>query len=234
LGDKLLLFLMKMQKVNTGFGFDSAGWTAVLVENPDASPAQWRIRWLKTPPNPYRVVIGSASVLRLGEYVYAYSAQEAAGHNVFLIRWPVAQAARGNLSAPEWWTGAASGWRLQTQLTELPAPVFTNGQTEFTVHFAPALNRFVQVQGNGFGAVDLALRQAEQSTGPWSPLQPFFKPAEAARAGVFLYAAKAHPQLKGADVVLTYVVNHSDFGQLVSDPSIYYPRFLQGRFQSTN
>jgi hypothetical protein len=37
--------------------------------------------------------------------------------------------------------------------------------------------------------------------------------------------------LAGADVVLTYVVNHSDFGELVADSSIYYPRFLKGTFK---
>ena len=50
------------------------------------------------------------------------------------------------------------------------------------------------------------------------------------RASVALAAAKAHPELHGGGgVLLTYVANSLDFGTLVNDEALYYPRFLHLR-----
>lgn len=231
LENKLLIFLMKIRAVKTGLGFDSAGWTAVMIENPEREPSAWKVRWLPTPPNPFRVVLGSASILRQDDYIYAFSSQEAQGHNIYLVRWPTSQAKQGNLRRPEWWSGATKQWIAQVQLQTLPPPIFTNGQTEFTVHYEPKLKQFLQIQHEGFGAADLAFRRAENIIGPWSPLQKFYRPHEADRTGALIYACKSHPELTGAELILTYVVNHSDFGQLINDNSLYYPRFLKGRLQ---
>ena len=42
-----------------------------------------------------------------------------------------------------------------------------------------------------------------------------------------IYAGKAHPQLEGADLVLTYATNSFEFADHFSDPTIYYPRFVR-------
>ena len=41
-----------------------------------------------------------------------------------------------------------------------------------------------------------------------------------------IYSAKAHPELDGADLVVTYATNSASFGEHLSDPEIYYPRFV--------
>jgi hypothetical protein len=42
-----------------------------------------------------------------------------------------------------------------------------------------------------------------------------------------IYAAKAHPELTGSDLVLTYATNSFDFGRHLSDSLLYYPRFVR-------
>ena len=42
-----------------------------------------------------------------------------------------------------------------------------------------------------------------------------------------IYSARAHPELTGADLVLTYDTNTFEFGEHLSDPLIYYPRFVR-------
>ena len=49
---------------------------------------------------------------------------------------------------------------------------------------------------------------------------------------IMIYAAKAHPHLAGADLVLTYATNSQDFSQLVARKDLYYPRFLRVSFTS--
>lgn len=41
-----------------------------------------------------------------------------------------------------------------------------------------------------------------------------------------IYAAKAHPELEGADLALTYATNTFQPGELATDSTIYYPRFV--------
>jgi len=42
-----------------------------------------------------------------------------------------------------------------------------------------------------------------------------------------IYAAKAHPELTGADLVLTYATNGTDIGIVANDNLLYYPRFVR-------
>ena len=226
-GGRLLIFLQKIHRAEGSLGFAAFAWTAVAIDNPDEPPDRWHLHWLAVPPNEFKVVIGSASVLRSGDYVLAYGAAEPGpNHDVFLVRWPVAVVARGDLSGPEWWDSASRQWIPQRGLRHRPGPVFTQGQTEFTVHHDSRRNRFVEIQTRGFGGADLAFRSAAELTGPWSALQGFHRPAEAARPGVLIYAGRAHPELKGADLVVTYATN-SDWERCLDDPGLYFPRFLK-------
>jgi hypothetical protein len=224
----LIVFLMKIRTTSDGQWFEVFDWTAVRVANPDADPSQWELEWLAVPSNNFGVIVGSASVLQIDQHVYAFGAREPDVHDVYVVRWPASDVIAGNLSEPYWWAGDASGWVPQSSLTQLPPPVLEQAQTEFTVHLEPAAGEFLQVQTIGFGAATLGVRWSSSLTGPWSCLQSIYEPLEARRSDALIYAGKAHPELLGADVVLTYVVNSTDFGRLVDDDWIYYPRFLRG------
>ena len=51
-----------------------------------------------------------------------------------------------------------------------------------------------------------------------------FRPPESDRQGVLVYSAKAHPHLGGA---ITYATNAIDFGVLVDDQTLYFPRAVR-------
>lgn len=228
LGDHLLLFLMRVRSTDSGFMFEVYDWDAVLVGNPDADPSEWELRWLETPRNDIGVIVGSASVVVVGDYLYAFGAQEpVVPHPVFVARWPVDEAARGSLGDMQWWTGPGTGWAPPSESGPQPQPAFQNGQTELTVHYDEASRRFLQVQTVGFGPAVVTLRSAEQFTGPWSDPDTLFTPPEFSRPNVMIYAGKAHPQLHGADLVLTYATNTFESSELFSDTLIYYPRFIR-------
>jgi hypothetical protein len=54
-----------------------------------------------------------------------------------------------------------------------------------------------------------------------------YRPPEYERPNIMIYSAKAHPQLTGAELVLTYSTNTFEFEEHLTDPSIYYPRFVR-------
>jgi hypothetical protein len=169
------------------------------------------------------VVVGEAAFVQAG-YLYAYGANDES-HNVYLLRWPVQAVARGDLSAPEWWT--ATDWAPQATLTVLPLPLFTNGAMELSVQPEPGSEGWLEMQTVGFGAASLDFRCAPSLMGPWGPPSVIYTPPESQRFGVLVYAGKGHPELKGADLVATYVANRTSFAELVNDTSVYYPRFVR-------
>ena len=225
--DRLVLFFNRIQSTNTGLGFESVGWTALMVDNPDAEPSAWQVLPLEAPTNLLGVVIGYAAVLRLGEHVYAFGSQDPVkSHPVYVVRWPAAELRRGNLLKPEWWAGERLGWVPDS--SGVPRwPLFENGQSDLTVHFDEATKRFLVVQTVGFGPADVAMRAALELTGPWTGARMVYRPPEYHRPNVMIYSAKAHPQLTGGDVVVTYATNTFQFTEHLTDSLIYYPRFVR-------
>lgn len=228
LGDRLVLFFIKVRRTGDGmFGFAAIGSVAALVANPDDAPDRWRLTWTEVLSNPMHAIVGSGSALQVGDDLLAYSAVEPGpGHAVFVARWPVARVRQGDFSSPEWWQESAGRWVAQDRLGASPAPIFKDAQTEFTVHAAPRAGGFVQIQTYGFGDAELAFRFAPAATGPWSPLKSFHRPPESKRPGVMVYSGKAHPELTGADLVVTYASN-TEWERCLDDTSLYYPRFVR-------
>jgi hypothetical protein len=225
--DRLVLFMSRIISTNTGLGFESVGWTAFLVENPDAAPSAWQVRRLETPTNPLGIDVGFAAASRLGEYVYAFgSPNPIKSHPIYAARWPVDEVRRGDLQDPEWWAGDLTGWVPDS--SGAPRwPLFEQGQSELSIHRDPATGQFLAVHTQGFGAADVMVRSAPALTGPWTAPRMLYRPPEYYVPDIMIYAAKAHPELSGADLVLTYATNSFDFGRMVADSLLYYPRFVR-------
>ncbi len=231
LDDRLVIFLIKVRRTGDGmFGFAAVGTTAVAVDNPDESPDHWRLRSVPIPPNDFKLMTGGASVLRLGDHIVAYCSDDGGStHSGFVARWPLTAFRRLDLSAPEWWDAAGQRWVAQRELAKRPTPLFGEAQTEFTVHHDERSGLFLEIQTRGFGGADLALRWSPALTGPWPSPQKFHRPPEAALPRVLIYAGKAHPELIGADLVVTYATN-TDWERCLDDMKLYYPRFLRVTF----
>ena len=166
--DRLVLFFGRTITVDTGAGFEHVGWTAVMVENPDAEPSAWRVRPLDTPANPLGILVGFAAVMRMGDHVYTLGSQNPVkSHPIFAARWRAEEVRRGSLQAPEWWAGDRLGWVTDSSSTQR-WPLFEEGASELSVHLDPATQRFIAVQTRGFGPADVMMRAAPSLTGPWS------------------------------------------------------------------
>jgi hypothetical protein len=225
--DRLVLFFSRTIQVKTGLGFDQVGWTAVMVENPDAEPSAWRVRPLETPANPLGVLVGFAAILRQGDDVYALGSQNPVkSHPIYAARWPADKVRRGELLDPEWWAGDRLGW-VPDSATAPRWPLLENAQSELTVHVDAATGRFLAVHTQGFGSADVTMRAAAALTGPWTAPRVIYRPPEYNRPNVMIYAGKAHPHLTGADLVLTYATNTLAGAEVLRDNAVYYPRFVR-------
>jgi hypothetical protein len=97
------------------------------------------------------------------------------------------------------------------------------------VHFDEVRREFLSFQTKGFDAANVTIRSAGGLTGPWSDPTALYRPPEFERKDIMIYAARAHPQLRGADLVLTYSTNSFDFGAQFVDSLLYCPRFVRLR-----
>jgi hypothetical protein len=232
---KLLQFRMRVSKVATGFGFKVITWDAIAIDEPDADPSAWHPRVLTADTGASETLLG-ASVLIDGDYLYAYAAKNRDDdHAISLARFTLSelQALRERaLADPEWYT--ARGYQRQSAGASA-ATLIADGQIEFSVHYDAHLRCFVQIQMRGLFVSDpntaIVMRTAPRPEGPWSAPLALFKPPVPPGTDpskLLAYAAKAHPEQRGADLVLTYVEN--DVAHPTPLDTVYYPEVLRLTF----
>ncbi|MCA1840290.1 MAG: DUF4185 domain-containing protein [Actinomycetota bacterium] len=241
IADTLLLFFMQVRGPHGGVEegsdpiddwrdegalsfFDVYDWEAFVIANPDDPPSKWDIQQAKRPKNPRGLVAG-ATLLPAEDHLLGYAWK---GEDLFLSRWVASEAASGDLRKTEWWT--PGGWTLDSNDA---SPIADEAKTEFTVHRDPAKGKLCMVQMRALIGAHITVRWADEPHGPWSELEKIYEPAEAEMPGVMTYAAKAHPQLTGADLVLTYASNGSDADSTLDNLDIYFPRFVKVSFEES-
>lgn len=221
--DALYLFLHRIRGTgDEGLGFEPDGWELARLTGIDGEPDAWRTEIVGTVSVPWPSVVG-ASVFVDSEHLVAVSVNEPGDHGIRLVRWPIAALEKGELSAAEWWSGSA--WVLGSKLEGEPAIVANDVSTEMSLTRDPS-GQWLLVYSRGFGASDIVARAAASSIGPFADPARWHRPAESDAPDPFVYAGKSHPELEGADMVVTYATNSFDFGKLVEDESLYYPRFV--------
>jgi hypothetical protein len=216
LGDTLLLFYGRIHTPpGDPSGFQGIGWRVVVVEDPDDAPGAWRMHDATLPADTGGLFPGNAVLLQQ-DFLYAYAENGDVWHDIYLARWPVAAAAGGDLSSPQWWCG--SSW--SAACAGGPAVVVPDGGSELSVQPGGSLAPWIMVQTEGIGAATLALRTAPALEGPWSGAQSFFRPPESRDGSTDVYAGKGHAGLIGGDLVATYV-----------PANLYHPRFVRATFR---
>ena len=234
--DRLFIFLMAVKPTKGdvfGFGFEAFESRVVLVDNPGSPPNQWNLNEVATLHNDLKVIVGSSSVLVEKGHIYAFGSKEDEDHDIYLVRWKLEDFYEAVLSDEEWWCGDEQGFKTLNSKAAAPRSVIEKGQTEFTVHYDEKAKCYIQAQGTGFGVVPLALRVSSSLVGPWSDLVEVFEPEEKGRKNLLLYAVKSHPELTGADLVLSYVTNSTDAEVVFKDNSVYYPRLVKINFAAS-
>jgi hypothetical protein len=220
--DRLIIFLIKEHSVRTGLGFEASGWYAVVVYNPGDEPSKWKMKYFEGPET-FGLIAGSGAVLKDDKYLYSYGAVEPATHEIYLLRWKLEDAYNGRIMFPEWFMKGK--WAGRKTRFPVPDPLFTGG-TEFSVHYDSTLKKYIQIQSFGFGEGELGFRLSDSLQGPWTNPFMFYKPVYPGVKKPFMYSAKAHPELHGNGIYITYNINSFDFGELIENQNIYFPKFV--------
>lgn len=225
---RLVLFLLEEEATTTGLGFQAVSTKVVFITNADADPSSWVVTDGNLPTFSFPIAFGAA-VASDGTFVYAFGDEEPGDHSVYVARFDAATLDSGDASQVSFWTNGA--WAPPT--SSPPDVIFPssssldNPPTELSVQ-ARADGGWLAVHSVGYGATSIAVRTAPAPQGLWSGPCVAFTPPESGMPNVLVYAAKGHPELTGAPFIATYATNSTDLSTLVSDMSLYFPRFVTG------
>jgi len=217
--NSLVLFAERVvpDHAKNSLGFKSDGWNAYLITNPDSEPSLWKPKKIA---EQHDDVIMASALLRQGEFIYLFGESDKT-HDLYIARVNTQRLAQGNLGSMEWWTG--NGWSTSTPLRQ---PIIRDAGTETSVQSDPQGDGFIEINSQGFGASDIVMRRSAALTGPWREAKTIYRPPESDEPDPFVYAAKSHAELRGADLVLTYATNGFT-DRVADDLTRYFPRFVR-------
>jgi hypothetical protein len=214
-----------------------------VVENATDPADRWRIRVLDIPHCP----LGKASPGKPAEVEITWGmaasldphAEQSTGHALIygirrsgflndalvLARAPVA--AIDQFESWRFYAGhdswSADSWDAK--------PIANGLVSEFSVERMNVANRplWVLVQSEPLLGKRVFVRTALNPEGPWSGRKTVATVPDVERSrSYFTYAAKGHAVLsRPGELLITYLVNSQQFGDLVTDTSIYHPKFLR-------
>jgi hypothetical protein len=110
-------------------------------------------------------------------------------------------------------------------------PLASGLVSEFSVDevTGPVGRTWVLIQSEPLLGKRIFARTARKPEGPWSAPRTIYTVSDVAKSrAYFTYAAKGHLSLsRPGELLVTYLVNSQNFGDLVSDTTIYRPQFLR-------
>ncbi len=227
--DPLVLGLAEIREASGGLGFETVGSKLAVIDDPLRPPAEWTVQIVDWPENSHGIQLGLGAWWPSDSKNYLFAPVEPGNHDVYLARWDDAQLLADRKPKLVWWNGAA--WSDDEASAQ---PIVRGLQTEFSVHQEwtssdPDNGKLWMISTEGFGGSRVVLRTADKPSGPWSKPRLLATPPEASREGILIYSAKAHPALRVPGLggpMVTYCTNHTDFGTMVGDMDLYFPRFV--------
>lgn len=248
--DKLVVFLFHIGRTLKDQGvwsFKNVGGAVAVIDNPDAPVSEWKIRQLDFP---YTIgtdaarnntelcettwgmsclSVPSASDRESRSWIYVYGTRMLKNGQRQVL---VARAAPSKLETFDTWeffSGTAQK-PMWSSNPEDASSIAEHGVSEFSVEAFEHRGqpKYVMVQSDpGLGGKTY-VRVSDSPLGPWNNGAAIYEAPELSKSkNYFAYAAKGHKSLSAdGKLLVTYVVNSTDFWEMLGDGSIYRPRCL--------
>ncbi|KAG4079297.1 hypothetical protein HA402_007989 [Bradysia odoriphaga] len=197
---KLHIYLTQLENWGPNPAWDYgpiAAWTAV-VENPNETPTNWKIRYARTPfieSTLQRNITFDTAILRQDYYFYIYGFSESRLKEKDirdLITSRVTVDQLHDYDSYEFYND--TNWVVN--FTD--ASLLFHAAGEFSVHYDNGLQQYLAVYSDSFPSSDILARTATTPSGPWSkPVKLYSVPEMNGKSNKFCYSGKAHPQMSG-------------------------------------
>lgn len=232
--------------------FDTLGVDYALIENPYASPDQWKVNYIETLRS--GSVFPATAMTEQDGYLYSLttiirSLEDNQQNQTFVLLRYSSKNFDVRTSVAEYYS-VDSQWRALTidakSLGIVDEQVIMDdmkviaqpGNTEASLHLDEQSSKWIIIASRGlFDKATISMMVADTPTGPWSePVDLISGYPESIPdnkeyiEGVFCYAGKGHPQLSSQfykdSMVITYACNSFSFDQLLTDNNVYVPKAI--------
>jgi hypothetical protein len=244
---RLFAFFFRVRTNPQGKGvwaFTVAGTTLAIVDQVSESVDRWKIRLVDFPlsapsqasggkPSDAEMTWGMAvcldpeTAMTKSPQVLIYGIRRSGFLNDGLV---LARAPAATIDQFQTWrffTGNGS-WSTEVRTAR---PIADGLVSEFSVDRMKIEGRpvWILVQSEPFLGKRIFIRTALKAEGPWSARKTVATVADVQRNNsYFTYAAKGHADIsRPGELLITYLVNSQEFGDLVRDTRIYRPKFLR-------
>ncbi|HET6326353.1 MAG TPA: hypothetical protein VFG04_16890 [Planctomycetaceae bacterium] len=241
---RLIVFLFRTRRDPDGKGvwnFATVGTSLAVIDNVSDSPERWRPRIFDIPNAGTRkdrrdgqsleILWGMSAMAQPGTsgdagraLVFGTRKSGPFEMGLLMARVPAEIERFG-----DWrFVGESNNF---TSVSTAARPLANGLVSEFSIEQMHNRGRqmWVLVQSEPFLGKRIFVRTAPQPEGPWSPRREIYSvPDVAKNRAYFTYAAKGHAALsRPGELLVTYLVNSQNFGDLMSDTTIYHPKFLR-------
>jgi hypothetical protein len=243
-GRRLIVFFFRVRRNPQGKGvwnFTTVGTSLAVVDNIGDPPERWRPRVVdiphsgrileESPPKPPLEVFWGMSTTEQGtpkdaSAVLIFGTRQR-GFETSLV---MARAPADVIERFADWQFFAGPRGFDPRLAAA-LPLASGLVSEFSVERLEESGRsiWVLVQSEPWLGKRIFVRTAPQPEGPWSAPRTIYTVPDVAKSrACFTYAAKGHAALsRPGELLVTYLVNSQNFGDLVTDTTIYRPKFLR-------
>ena len=223
---KVLVLLQETAPSSEGLGFRATRMLARVITNPSDSPQNWKTYDLNLPENDVGILLGSNELIRIDEYLYAFSSQDSTA-DIYLARWVTGELSEQDELQVEWWCGDGCGWTKHTNSLASARPILSDTHIWFSVRFSQELSKFLLLGSWGFPSAIFTVQTSDSLHGPWSQRRTIYRPEEENWQGVNPYGIKIQNGLLGSDLVATYNLGNEALPASQTDNNIDFPRFIR-------
>jgi hypothetical protein len=246
---RLIVFLFRTRRDPHGKGvwnFATVGTSLAVIDNVSDAPERWHPRIFDIPGTgqfkdkasgqSLEILWGLSAIAQRAvaqrdaaevSRVLVFGTRRSGPFDMGLV---MARAPAAAIERFEDWTFVADSQARESHSTAA-RPIAKGLVSEFTVEKMDEGGRsiWVLIQSEPLLGKRIFVRTASQPEGPWSgPRTIYGVPDVAANRRYFTYAAKGHAHLsRPGELLVTYLVNSQNFGDLVTDTTIYHPKFLR-------
>lgn len=222
------------------WNFRRVGGGVITVTNPQVAPCDWQAEQRRNPlvepthrhgedptesDNWGLAIVSWPGGEKCENLLYVYGVRESGGDNQLLVARCVEEA----IDRPEEWV-FFDGRKWSSDPTHAVG-IAPGLVSEFTVQSIErdGQHELVLIQSEPWLGRHIWARAARLPQGPWTEPTPIYEVREPLKdQRLMTYAAKGHAHLsRPGELLVSYVLNSSEFGQIVREPHLYRPHFLR-------
>jgi hypothetical protein len=238
---RLVVFLWRISKTGAAvMDFRAVGGYLAIVDNPHEDWSNWKPRQVQIahsiPSEPKdsrrrpeiawgsEVLVDKDAAKRDLLLIYGYRQAPPGQTQLVLARAPAGAVE----TMDRWEFRSRDGWSSRLADAAALADGLT---TEFSVTPIELAGRvsWVLIHSEPLFGTRIFARTSATPYGPWSTATPLYEVPQLERGKKhFAYAGKAHPESsRPGELLVTYIVNSMDFGEILDNANIYRPRFIR-------